>query len=83
MLKEPRTYKSGPRYPLAARDADVGALKSEERLLVPKRAVMGLPRVSALIKEGGDSLMGTEFRCYQTFAKRNGLNQPTTALTRN
>ena len=26
--------------------------------------------------------MGTEFRRYQTFAKQSGLNQPTTALTR-
>ncbi len=32
----------GHRLPLAARDTDVGALKSKERLLVPKRAVIGL-----------------------------------------
>jgi len=36
----------GHRLPLAARDVDVGALKSEERLLVPKRAVIGLRRLA-------------------------------------
>ena len=36
----------GHRLPLAARDADVGALKSEERLLIPKRAVIGLRRLA-------------------------------------
>jgi DNA polymerase-3 subunit beta len=36
----------GHRLPLAARDADVGVLKSEERLLVPKRAVIGLRRLA-------------------------------------
>lgn len=36
----------GHRLPLAARDADLAALKSEERLLVPKRAVTGLRRLA-------------------------------------
>jgi DNA polymerase-3 subunit beta len=36
----------GHRLPLAARDADVGALKSEERLSVPKRGVVGLRRLA-------------------------------------
>ncbi len=36
----------GSRLPLAARDVDVGALKSEARLLVPKRAVIGLRRLA-------------------------------------
>jgi DNA polymerase III sliding clamp (beta) subunit (PCNA family) len=36
----------GHRLPLAARDVGVDGLKSEERLLVPKRAVMGLHRLA-------------------------------------
>ncbi len=36
----------GHRLPLAARDVSVSRLKSEERLLVPKRAVVGLRRLA-------------------------------------
>jgi len=36
----------GHRLPLAARDFSVSGLKSEERLLVPKRAVVGLRRLA-------------------------------------
>ena len=36
----------GHRLPLAARDAEIVGLKSEERLLVPKRAVVGLRRLA-------------------------------------
>jgi DNA polymerase III subunit beta len=36
----------GHRLPLAARDAEIVGLKSEERLLVPKRALAGLRRLA-------------------------------------
>ena len=36
----------GHRLPLAARNVSVGGLKTEERLLVPKRAVVGLRRLA-------------------------------------
>jgi len=36
----------GHRLPLAARDAEIVGLKSDERLLVPKRAVVGLRRLA-------------------------------------
>lgn len=36
----------GHRLPVAARDIDVGALRNEERLLVPKRAVVALRRMA-------------------------------------
>ena len=37
----------GHRLPLAARDAEIHGLKSEERLLVPKRALAGLRRLAS------------------------------------
>jgi len=43
----------GHRLPLAARDVSVNGLKSEERLLVPKRAVIGLRRLAET--QGADS----------------------------
>jgi DNA polymerase III subunit beta len=36
----------GHRLPLAARDAEIAGLKSEERILVPKRALAGLRRLA-------------------------------------
>jgi len=43
----------GHRLPLAARDVSVNGLKSEERLLVPKRAVAGLRRLASAQEADG------------------------------
>ena len=42
----------GHRLPLAARDAEIVGLKSDERLLVPKRAVAGLRRLANAQESG-------------------------------